>query len=202
MGGIVPNASAATEPRAMPVKLEDFGDLQARYLGLPLAKRAEAVLYDAEPALMAAEEILAKLSDSKPVTAAVSNIRKSSPLIGKLRPSEAKNILTDSSTDFIESTRRKLAAWRKTMERLSAGEGITSSGGKEFLPGDSAIALAIMGNSSVSSYLSIIQIVLGEAVRVDGKNASHYAKTTAQVRRCSTVLSDCEIASDIAKSIL
>lgn len=192
----------AQEPRSMPVKLEDFGELQARYQKLGLAKRAESVLYDAEPALQLAEDILGKLADSKPVQQALGNIRKSAPLIGKLRPSEAKNILMDSSADFIESTRRKLAAWRKTLERLQGGEAIVVVGGKEALPGDSPLALAIMGNSSVSSYLSIIQIVLGEAVRVDGKNASHYAKTTAQVRRCATVLSDCEIASDIAKAIL
>ncbi len=185
----------------MPVKLEDFGELQARYQGLSLARRAEAVLYDAEPALYAAEEILVKISGSKHIAQALLNIRKSLPLIGKLRPSEAKNILIDPSTNFIESTRHKLAAWRRTMERLRDGEGIEKTGAKERLPQDSAIALAIMGNSSVSSYLSIIQMILGETVRVDGKNASQYAKTTAQVRRCSTILSDCEIAAEIAKCI-
>lgn len=185
----------------MPVKIEDFGELQARYAMLSLTKRAEAVLYDAEPALRTAEDILVKIAGNKHVQQALVNIRKSLPLIGKLRPSEAKNILVDPGNDFIESTRRKLAAWRKTMERLKAGEGIEISGGKEILPGNSAVALAILGNSSVSSYLSIVQVALGETVRLDGKNASAYAKTTAQIRRCATILSDCEIASDIGKSI-
>lgn len=192
---------ATAEPRQMPVKLEDFGELQARYLAMGLAKRATAVLYDAEPALKTADEILTKLSTNKHVQLALANIRRSLPLIGKLRPSEAKNILVDPSTDFIDSTRKKLAAWRKTMERLAQAEGIEMRDGRECLPPDSAIALAILGNGSVSSYLSIIQVVLGETVRVDGKNATAYAKTTAQVRRCATVLSDCEIASDIGKSI-
>ena len=188
------------EPKQMPIKLEDFGELQARYQGLGLARRAAAVLYDAEPALCLAETILETLSTTKPVLAAVLSIRKNMLVIGKLRPSEAKNILMDSDVDFIESTRRKLAAWRKTMERLRDGESIETNGTKEWLPRNSTLALAIMGNASVSSYLSVIQIVLGEAVRLDGTHASHYAKTTAQVRRCATVLSDCEIASDIGNA--
>lgn len=197
----MPENLAAMQPRQMPVKLEDFGDLQARYQGLCLSKRAASVLYDAEPALATAEDILESLSANSYMNEALGTIRKSLPLIAKLRSSEAKNILIDSSNDFVESTRRKLAAWRKTMERLSSGESIVMDGEQERLPRDSALAVAIMGNSSVGSYLSIVQVVLGEMVRLDGTNASQYAKTTTQVRRCATILSDCEIASDIARCI-
>lgn len=185
----------------MPVKLEEFGALQARYLSLPLAQRADAVLYDAEPALQAAEEILETLSGSRHVAAALAAIRASLPLIGKLRPSEAKNVLVDPANDFIACTRCKLVAWRRSMERLAQGEAIEADGGRERLPAHSPLGLALLGNGTVSSYLSIMQVALGEAVRLDGRNANQYARTTTQIRRCATILSDCETASEISKSI-
>ncbi|NBO19856.1 MAG: hypothetical protein EBV03_11680 [Proteobacteria bacterium] len=151
----------------------------------------------AQPALELAEDVLQLLAKQKEAAQALANLRKSPALLARLRPSEAKNNLMDTSNDFIQSTRHKLAAWHKSMQRLSSGEGIVQQGGRERMAPDSPLALALIGNSGASNYLSIIQLVLGEMVRLDGDNASQYAKVTAQVRRCSTILSDCEIASDI-----
>lgn len=195
------STNTASEPRTMPSKLADYGELQNRYQNLPLAERAKTLLYDAEPAIQLANSILEQLAENNNTKQAINDIRLSLPLIAKLRSSEAKNILIDSSVDFIEATIKKVAAWRRNMQRLSQGEGIQNNGENEYIAGDTTIALALIGNGSVSSFLSIIQIILGEMVRIDGANASHYAKTTAQIRRCATILSDCDTASDITKNI-
>jgi hypothetical protein len=194
------NAESISSP-SIPAQLADFGQLQAKYQSLPLSQRAEAVLRDAEPALKTAESILQILSDNKKSKQALTTIRKNLPLAGKLRPSEAKNMLMDPDNDFIQITLHKLAAWRKTMERLSHNEDIKKENGQEYLPANSALALAVAGNSRVSNYLSIIQLILAELIKADAKNASQYNLTTIQVRRCSTILSDCEVASDIATAI-
>lgn len=183
------------------VKLADFDTLQARYLPLALPERARAMLEDAIPALTLAVEILNKLHTHKLAEQSIANLRKSLPLMGRIRPSEAKNHLQDSGSDFIRTTLHKLAAWQKNLERISAGEGIIEQNGRAIMEADSPVALAYLSNQGIGNYLSIIQLVLGELSRLDGKNASQYAKTTAQLRRCATVLSDCEIASGVTDCI-
>lgn len=177
--------------------LEDFGVLQSRYQALGLAGRAQAVLADAAPALKAAEHALSALAEHPQGKKLFSVLRGDSLLIGKMRASEAKNMLMDSACDFVEGTRHKLAAWRKTIERLSNGEAIMSEGGKEFIPGHAPLALALIGNACVSNYLSIIQLAFAELAKTD----SSYKITVAEIRRCSTVLSDCEVASGIDKLV-
>ena len=195
------NNTQSSSPRVLPMQLEDFGQLQNRYQSLCLAKRAEAVLGDAEPALRAAEDILKTLSTNQNTEQAFVNIRKNIILAGKMRPSEARNMLMDPTSDFIDSTRHKLAAWRKTMERLSHGEGIVMENGREHIPGNAPLALAIAGTACVSNFLSIIQLVLAELLKIDSKNASCYTPITTEIRRYATVLSDCEIASGITTVI-
>lgn len=188
---------SAQPPKLISMPLEDFGQLQARYQGLPLANRAGTVLKDAAPALQAAEHILQSLSSHPDVKQLFASVRKNSMLIGKMRPSEAKNMLMDSSCDFIEGTLHKLAAWKKTMERISSGESISKENGKEFIPNTAPLALAIIGSTSIGNYLSVVQLALMELSK---KDTSH-ATTVAEMRRCSTVLSDYENACGIDKIV-
>src|SRR4051812_39047316 len=91
------------QPSIMSMKLVDFGQLQERYQSLKPASRAAAVLTDAEPALAAAERILKDLSSQAAIKQAFDTIRKNSLLTGKMRPSEARTMLTEGE-DFIEGT--------------------------------------------------------------------------------------------------
>jgi len=177
--------------------LEDFGHLQERYQSLGLARRAATVLLDAEPALQTADRLLTSLAAHSKITPAFDRVRKNHVLTGKMRASEAKNLLVDDNDDFIEATRRKLAAWRKTMERLAQGEDIVSGQDKEYIPSTAPLALAIAGIASISSYLSIVQLALAELVKIDARNAKRYTSSMAEIRRCATLLSDCEHASGI-----
>src|SRR5690606_37331956 len=77
------------------IKLEDFGKLQARYQAMQLSPRAQAVLADAETALKTADRILANLGNHKRIGEVFDSIRQNSVITGKMRPSEAKNMLMD-----------------------------------------------------------------------------------------------------------
>jgi hypothetical protein len=181
--------------------LVDFGELQARYQAMGLANRALAVLEDAKPALSVAEEVLQLLLGTPQSKEIFATLRKNSVLLDRMRPSEARTHLMDSSSDFVETTRHKLAAWHRTMERISKGEGIVSDKNREYIPGSEPLALAIAGNSCVSSYLSIIQLALNELGKKGGDNAARFASAMVEIRRCATLLSDCEIASGIDRVV-
>lgn len=191
-------------PRAVPyaaTPLADFGQLQQRYQSVTLAQRAQMVLADAQPALQIAESILQKLAGSNPVKQVLAKMRGNALLAGKMRPSGARDLMIDGSADFIAGSLHKLAAWRKTMERLGSGEDIVSIGGRETVPAASPLALAIAGNACVSNYLSVVQLALSELIRNDRKNATSYRALLSDIRRCATVLSDCEYASGIASLV-
>jgi hypothetical protein len=126
--------SHAKNPTGM--QLVDFGELQTRYQAMRLASRAEAVLKDAEPALHTAENILSTLASQPKMKHIFEGIRKNQALIAKMRASDAKTMLLDGGNDFIDVTRKKLSAWRKTMERLRQGEGIISENNREYIAGD------------------------------------------------------------------
>ena len=181
------------------VKLEEFGQMQARYEALKLPARAEAVLKDAMPALEAAEKLLTELASQAKIKQAFDKLRKNSLLTGKMRASEARNLLLDPADDFIAAARRRLAAWRKTMERVAQGEGVANTGGKDFIKRDEPVALAIAGSSGLASYLSIIQLAAAELAKLEGKTT--LPPGVAELRRCATILSDCESASGIAASV-
>ena len=185
----------------MSVPLPDYGQLQKRYQALKLAERAQTVLIDAKPALKTAEEILRTLAATHNMKQLFVKIRKNTVLSDKMRPSDAKNLLSDPGNDFIEGTLHKLAAWQKTMSRVAAGEDIFCKNDKEFISFNSPLSLAIAGTSGLSNYLSIIQVALMELIKTDNKNAERYRTTIAEVRRCGTILSDCENASGISACI-
>jgi hypothetical protein len=194
------NSQSRTQPNAA-IPLMDYGQLQQRYQSLKLAQRAAAVLVDATPALSIAEDILHKLSASNAMKQMLLKIRKNSLIAGKMRPSDARDLMLDGSSDFVAGTLHKLAAWRKTMERLCLGEGIISMNGREVIAANCPIALAIGGTACVSNYLSIIQLALSEQMKTDKKNAVTLRTQISEIRRCATILSDCENASEITSLV-
>ena len=183
------------------LQIEDFSLLLSRYQSQNLARRATMVLLDAKPALLVTQKVVDALAANKHLAQALKNIRGNSALIAKIRPSEARNALLDADNDFIKATRNKFAAWSKTLERLSQGEGIEKENGREFIPCSTPVASAVMGNACISNYLAMMQLVLSELVKIDSANAELYAPLVAENRRCATILSDYENASAIASSI-
>ncbi|MGE0754712.1 MAG: hypothetical protein AB7L92_06085 [Alphaproteobacteria bacterium] len=181
--------------------LERFETLQERYQSLKLRERACRMLADAKPALDAAEEVLRALAQRPKIRSLISDLRKNTRVIQKMRPSEARNMLMDPHMDFIDVTRRKLQAWRKTMQRLADGEGIISAKDMEYIPRHLPVAGAYACISEVSGYLSIVQLLLMELEMKDNKHSESYRFSIARIRRCSTVLSDCQNAADIATHI-
>lgn len=177
--------------------LMDFGALQTRYQALPVAARAQAVLKDAEPALQAAESVLAELAASGKAGKAFDALRANAALTGKMRPSEAKTTLMDAKNDFIGLTLHKLAAWRKTVERLTQGEGVSKGSKGEYIPADMPVAAAVAAMSAAGGYLSVIQLALSELARTDHKQASKCQANIARIRRAATLISDCETASGL-----
>lgn len=177
------------------LKIEDFGELQARYQSMKLKERAKAVLSDSKPALEVAERIFSDMSRQEDCKEVFDKLRKNSMLIAKLRPSDARVALTDGSCDFLKETLRRLAAWRKTMERLADGEAIAIRGNEEFIRADEPLAIAISSAVGISNYISIVQLALMELSRKDEAQKAKYASITAEIRRCATVLSDYENAS-------
>lgn len=183
------------------LKIEDFGELQARYQAMRLSDRAKAVLSDAEPALKTAERIFSELGANDACKQVFEKLRKNSALIAKLRPSDARVALMDGSCDFLKETQRRLATWRKTMERLAGGEAITSSGNREYIRAEEPLAIAIVSALGISSYISIVQLVLMELSKSDEAAKLKFASMTAEIRRCATVLSDYENASSFEKVV-
>lgn len=184
------------------MKLEDFGKLQERYQSMPLTHRAQAVLSDAETALRTADRILGNLGNHAMINDVFERIRKNSIIVGKMRPSEAKNMLMDSTIDFIDVARHKLMVWRKTMERISQGEGILfDPRNKEYISSHVPLAMAIASASTVTSYLSTVQLVYSELAKLDPTCAHKYSNDSAKIRRCSTLLSDCENAASFKEVV-
>ncbi len=181
--------------------LEDFGALQKRYQSMAIPKRARAVLDDAEPALHMADHVLQSLQGNPKIRIILDAMRKNSVLTSKMRPSEARNMLMDGHSDFMDVARRKLQAWRKTMERLADGEGVISESGIEYVPGHSPVALAFACISTTAQYLSIIQLAITELAKTDARHAEKHRASLARIRRCATLISDCENASGIAKQV-
>jgi len=184
------------------IQLEDFGKLQDRYQAMPLSQRAQCVLKDAETALKTADRILANLGHHVKINEVFETIRKNSVTTSRMRPSEAKNMLIESGNDFIDVARHKLAVWRKTMERISQGEGILfDHKKKEYISSHVPIAMAINSASTVSIYLSVIQLAYSELMILDADNVHKYGMDSAKVRRCATFLSDCENAARFSEVV-
>lgn len=183
--------------RLSALPLQDFGSLQARYQPLKLRGRAEAILADADPALSIAEDILNQLAAAKALAEAFGHLRANVHLVGRIRACEAKTMLLDESMDFLAGTRRKLAAWKRTMERVREGEDVVCRQADEYIPSAAPLAIALMGISSIGNYLSIVQLSVAEMARLDAAQSSAYPGMIAEIRRCATVLGDCENAAGI-----
>jgi hypothetical protein len=194
-----PRMSTSTDIAMLP--LADFGELQQRYQSMALPRRARAVLADAEPALRIADQVLAGLHSTPKIHGTLETIRKNTVLTSKMRPSEARNMLMDGNADFIDTARRKLQAWRKTMERLAGGEGVINEAGLEYVPGHAPVALALACISTTVQYLSIIQLALDNLAKSDARNAAKHLSNLAKIRRSATLISDCENASGISAQV-
>lgn len=184
---------------ALALKIEDFGAMQARYQAMPITSRASAVLADARPALAVAEHILSAISSHAKLKQAVKHLRANHMLIAKMRVSEAKTVLLDDSNDFIQTTQQKLAAWRKTLSRIADGQ-MKATPIQDNLPEHLAVAMA--GIVSVSAYLSILKLIVPELAKLDAARAQEYESMLVEIRRCATVLSDCECASGLNSVVL
>ena len=193
-------ASHFSNPAGM-IPLEDLGLLQTRYQNLSISARAGAVLKDAEPALVAAERILHKLSEHKATSKAIGKLASDSPLIARMRSCEARGVLMDNKADFIHTTHNKIASWRKTMLRVSQGEGVAvSSSGKEYIPSSDPVALAVYGISHLGQYLSITQLIISEISKLE-KEVLEWSSAGAEMRRCATVITDYEFAAGLTSQV-
>ncbi len=179
----------------------DFGKLQARYQALAVAARAQAALEDAKPALQAAQSILDALSPNPKAALAFDHIRKNPAIVGKMRASEAKTALMDPGNDFIQATTHKLAAWGKTMERVGQGEGVVKDAKREYIPAHMPVAAAVATMNTASGYLAVIHLALNEISKIDSKHAGEHQASAAKIRRCATLISDCETASGIGSLV-
>ncbi len=183
-------------PAVSGMKIENFGDMQARYGKLSLERRAACVLADAQPAIATAGHILETVSEHPKLKQAIDNLRKNELLISKMRGSEAKTILLDDSCDFIKSTMQKLAAWQKNLERIASGKTRVTLL-KEHVPEHFAVTMA-----GVSGYLAIIKLIIPEIALLDKARQAAYSAMLLDMRRCATVLSDLECASELNSVIL
>ena len=104
-------------------------------------------------------------------------------------------MLLDAGDDFIAGARRKLAAWHKTMERISQGESIAGDKGSEYIPGSSPLGMAIIGSAGICHFLSVAQLALAELGRMGGADAARTPLAIAEMRRSATILSGCENAA-------
>jgi hypothetical protein len=182
-------------------KIQDFGSILDRYQALPLAGRARVMLDDGRYALDVAEKIVKEVAEHDAVKTLFDRLRKNAMLLGRMRPSEAKNALQDHGSDFPAVTIQKLAAWAKTAERLSEGEGIVTGKGGEYIPGNQPVAAAIMSMCSLGGYLSVIQLALDELCRMEPEKKMHYQSNIVKIRRCATMLADCEHASAVGLAV-
>lgn len=189
------NKQTKSAASSLSMPIENFGDMQARYGMLPLASRASAVLADADPVMTNIKRILASLVEQPEISKAINNLRKNSLIISRIRASEAKTVLMDDSVDFIQATAKKLTGWHKTIWLISKGE-TKATLMKENIPEH----LSMTGGSA---YLAMIKLIIPELAKLDKKYpSSHYDTMLAELRRCTTVLSDCECASEMNSVVL
>lgn len=194
-----PSHGTSSQEAILP--LAHFDALKRRYQTMSLQDRATAMLEDAEPALKAADEVLKNLGHHPQIKATIAELRKNDDLIHKMRPSEARNMLMDNHTDFIKVTRKKLKAWKETLQRLARGESIFDEDDGEYIPSHLPVASAYSCISTTSHYLSIVQLLLMQLEKIDSQQEEALHFQLVKIRRCSTVLSDCESASDIYSHI-
>ncbi len=174
--------------------IENFGEMQSRYQMLPLANRASAVISDAQPAISAAHRIISSLSAQPKLEQAIANLRNNSLLTSRIRASEAKSALMDSSIDFIQMADGKITSWNRTLQLIASGK-TKATLIKDNIPEH----ISIIG---VSSYLPLIKLVVIELSKLDKDNGDAYERMLSEIRRATTILSDCECASELNSVVL
>jgi len=174
--------------------IENFSDMQSRYQMLPLANRASAVITDAQPAISAAQRIINNLTAQPKLEQAIINLRNNSILTSRIRASEAKSILMDTSIDFMQMASGKITAWSKTLQLIASGK-TKATLIKDNIPEHLSIA-------GVSSYLPLIKLVIIELSKLDKDNNDTYEAMLSEIRRATTILSDCECASELNSVVL
>lgn len=184
-----------------PLPLQDFGKLLERYQPMTVNQRARAVLEDVKAAHDAAESILVELAKHAKMKVALEHLRKNVVVMGKIRASEAKNALMEEGGDFLATTRNKLAAWIKTMDRIAQGEGISKDKGDEFIARSEPVAIALFSLSATGGYLSLIQLALAELAKIEPERTSQHQSTAVHLRRAATIMGDCEAASALAACV-
>lgn len=183
------------------IPLEDLGKLNARYQALDFISRARQVLHDAEPALRVAEQILRTLAAHEKTPSIIAHLRSDGSLISRMRNCEARGVLMDGNNDFINATLHKIASWRKTMQRIAAGEGVEkSASGIEYIASSNPVAMAVFSISHLSHYLSITQLIIADLSRID-KSSPNWNHAIAEMRRCATVIADYEHASGFSTQV-
>jgi len=176
------------------MKIENFGDMQTRYKTMRLNDRAKAVIDDADAAVTLTKNILGELEKSKQTAEALSKLRNNAFIISRIRTSEAKSALMDESVDFIKTSYQKLVKWQKTLEHIAQGK-TKAVIVKETVPEHLTVAGA-------SSYLALVKLVIQELIKLDEKNKEKYDSMLAELRRCTTIISDCEYASEMNSVVL
>jgi hypothetical protein len=184
-----PIKSSAT---LMPIA--NFGDMQARYQIMPIASRALAVLSDAEIALTTTKRILKELAENSKFSQATANLRQDYFLTSRIRAGEAKTAFMDDCIDFIQITTNKLIQWHKTLWLISQGK-TKATIMKENIPNH----LSVTG---ATEYLALIKLIIPELSKLDDNSSTNYNTMLAEIRRCTTILSDCECASEMNSVVL
>jgi hypothetical protein len=170
------------------MKIGNFGEMQMRYQLMPLASRASAVISDAEAAFAIVKRILIELSTDPKRIKAVASLRNNSIIVSRIRPSEAKTVFMDESVDFIQTSLQKLEGWKQILQNIAQGKTQAT-----VIKDNFSQHVALTG---ASGYLAIIKLIIPEFVKRDKTNEDGYNSALAELRRCTTILSDCECASE------
>ncbi len=176
------------------MKIGNFSDMQNRYQMLPLTSRASAVISDAGQASAAVQRILEQLAGQDDLKQAIANLKHNSITIARIRPSEAKTALMDDSINFVDMTAKKLDMWQKILQNIAIGKVHATIVQDNF---SQYVTLA-----GVSGYLAMIMLIIGELGKLNEAKRSLYDSMLGELRRCTTVLSDCECASEFNKVVI
>ncbi|MEQ1789517.1 MAG: hypothetical protein ABL857_03640, partial [Rickettsiales bacterium] len=87
-----------------------------------------------------------------------------------------------------------LIQWHKTLWLISQGK-TKATIMKENIPNH----LSVTG---ATEYLALIKLIIPELSKLDDNSSTNYNTMLAEIRRCTTILSDCECASEMNSVVL